>query len=176
MPEVEIYQRFHPPIDYREMSVRVTKRDFSDNLTARDREKIEDEWQRASKEKPGIFSVPKGLATLCDTQNGVLTFDTTDFKTYLAISRTQRGQNLLSRDAYTLMRIAAVGAALYLEDDSIFIHRRKKNSSHVPNAWDSSVAGLVHIKGNEVNFLYALHEKLQRELGFSNGEIKASDI
>ena len=177
MPQIEIYQRYYPPRNYEEMPVRLTKRDFSDNLKSKDKERIEDEWQAALKKNPGIFSVPRELATLYDTQNGILTFDTTDFKTYLAISRTWRGLNFLPAKAYNLMRIAAVGAVVYLEDGYVFVHKRAKNATHVPNAWDSSVAGLAHIRnGREINFLHDLYEKLQRELYFTQEEIEASGI
>lgn len=177
MPEIEIYQRYYPPINYEEMTINLSERDFSHNLTAKDRRRIEYEWQTALKEKPRIFSIPRGLATLNDTQDGILKLDITDFKTYLAISRTHKKPNSLSAKIYGSMRIAAVGAAVYLDDGGIFIHKRAKNATHVPNSWDSSVAGLVDIqKAKGINFLYALYEKLQRELNFSQEEIKASEI
>lgn len=178
MPKIEIYERYSPPVDYNSMgAVRLNKRDFSDDLTAEDMKKIEEEWMRAVKDNPRIFSSARSLATLYDTQGGLLTFDTTDFKTYLAISRTHKKPNSLSAKIYDSMRIAAVGTAVYLDDGGVFIHKRAKNATHVPNAWDSSVAGLVDIqKTKGINFLYALYEKLQRELNFSQEEIKASEI
>ena len=56
------------------------------------------------------------------------------------------------------------------------MHKRAKDATHVPNAWDSSVAGLVQVKDGKVNFQKALHEDLKREMSMTEEEIKASQI
>ena len=108
MPQIEIYQRYYPPVEYKKVKVRLSNTDFSENLTAQDKWTIEEEWNKVLMQKPTVFSAPQGLATLYDTKNNILILNKTDFKTYLGISRTSKSSKRLNSRAYDLMRVAAV--------------------------------------------------------------------
>lgn len=155
--------------------MKVLDRDFSTRATSDDRRILDENWAgvlaKASDPKP--FSKPHGLATLYDTQGGVLSYETTEFKDYLGISTLSCGERPLRKTLYDHMRVAAVSSALILADDTVFVHQRSEKATHAAGLYDASCGGLCHVdpQGN-LNPAKWLAEKLKRELKISPEEVR----
>jgi len=144
----------------------VTGTDVSDALSNEERSIINKEWEKVQREHQECYTKPRDLGSLCDTKLlPVMFFQTTDFKTYVSASRTAELNGDLNLSVYEKMRVAAVGAAVRLNDGNVLVHRRPPTSPHVPNKYDSGVAGLAHVTENGAfDFPRTVLEKLQREL------------
>ena len=169
--DIEFFYKPENPVSLDSVKTQVEDKDFS--LKIEDKDIIEQIWFRdVLSLNPKAFS--GALATLYDTQNG-LTYNRTEFKHYVAISRTSKSKELDS-DLYNHMRVAAVGASLELADGSIFVHRRSPKATHCPNLLDSSCAGLCFVEWGNLNPKKALLEKLKRELGLNSEEVQIKGL
>ena len=173
MPDIEIYEHYEIPMKLSWILTRVEDRDFSEEpfFTEGDRSEVERIWQDVVAERgDSVFSEPKTRGTLYDTTRESSTFRTTDFKTYLAVTQSHK-ERTLSEGVYRNMRVSAVGGALVTQDGKVFIHKRSKNATHVPNAWDSSVAGRADVDGATIDFEKTIYGALRRELKIVQAEI-----
>ena len=51
MAEIEVYERYDPPVSYRIIKTRVIFTDFSEDLTSQDHKVIKVEWKKMSAEQ-----------------------------------------------------------------------------------------------------------------------------
>lgn len=168
--DLEFFYRTITPKPLDEIRINILKEDFSSVFNEKDKKIIENFWkEKILKINPKSFSKPNGLATLFDTSNGNYSFKTTEFKDYVAVSRTSKKRNL-TLQAYERMRVAAVGAYLITSDGSIFVHKRSKKATHAPDLYDSSCAGLCILERGEISLERLIYEKIQRELGLGKNE------
>ncbi len=169
---IQVYFKPVVPIPISEVRIGLYDNDFANLLTAEDDAVIEKVWSEVVREKGGkVFSKPKGLGTLYDTQDGVFTFRPTEFKVYLATTLTC-DQRSLNPAVYNQMKVGAVGAVVRLGDGTVFVHQRSANATHGKNVLDSSVAGVGFTdETGKPNFQKSLYEKLAREMKIMPEEV-----
>lgn len=173
MYRIQFYFKPDTPVSYDTLKTRVSEEDFSRFFSRTDKTEIDSIWNDLKKQKVDkVFSQPRGLGCLCDTQDNIFTFGYTDFKTYIATTRSS-GARTLSQGVYDNMRASAVGGLVRLSDGNVFIHRRSKNATHVAGIIDSSIGGLCQIKNAHLDFKATLTEKLKRELNVNEDEIES---
>ena len=179
MANIEIYRKFDKLIDPSLLEMKISDQGFSQFLSDKDRAIIEREWAKVKSENPKAFYNENGNGSLHNTTNNVLTFLPTDFHVYVAAPRTSEKMEM-SQDFYDNMRIASIGAVVRGKDSKLCVHQRSPGETHVPNAWDSSVAGIARIRKNSRRIsIYPeidLYEKLDREIGIQPAEISRLGI
>ncbi|MEK6812732.1 MAG: hypothetical protein AABX86_01300, partial [Nanoarchaeota archaeon] len=140
-------------------------------MTDEDKKIIDLEWEKIVREKKSaVYSIPRGLGTLYDTQNNVFTYDLTDFKTNAAAINTF-SQRRLSPEVYKNLRTSVFGCSLHFKDGLILAQRRGPEVWTLEGKLDSSVAGYVHIKEKKIIFSDAIFGRLKSELGILPEEI-----
>lgn len=148
----------------------VDRLDLSAFLTSQDILAIGREWKKVIESHPRVFSVPEGIGSLWDTMDlPTLHYATTDFQTYVTTSRLADQGKRLSADLSDALRISAVGCAVLLADGSTLVHRRPQHSSHVPDKYDSGIAGLAHVQPDRtLDLVQAMQAKFARELNIDD--------
>ena len=177
--EIEFYYRPEKPVPFSSLTAHLLEEDFSSLKTEHDVQLIENRWngivEAAERNGKKVFSKPRGLAMLFDTQGTTLAYKTTEYKDYNSVSTTSNEKSLSPR-LYETMRVAAVGATLELGDGSIFIHRRSYQATHVAGVIDSSCAGLCFVRDGKINPEQDLLQKLEKELGLKREEVEIKGI
>lgn len=149
----------------------VTELDFSRFLTGAERGIIDKNWEKVLEESAGkAFYKPKGIGCLYLSPDSNASFMTTDFKTYVAISRCYNNPAFSSR-TLDMMSVSSVGGVVRTSDGKVFVHRRSKKATHVPGAIDGSIAGICHVKDGYLDFKDAILSKLEKELKTSSSEV-----
>lgn len=173
--DIEIFYHPEAPVPIASLQTRVLEQDFSAYCTEKDKEFIEHYWtHEILPMNPRSTSALRGRANLLDTNDkgNELTFEYLEYKQYLATSRTRAlHERTLSHGLYGRMRIAAVGAALILPDDTVLVHRRPYTATHVAGVIDCSAAGVLPVDAQGVYIEHGLHEKLKRELGLNPEDV-----
>jgi len=178
MYNIQIFYKPNKPVDLSTIDTRVIELDFSNSVSSEDCMTIDRIWGKVAAEKGGkVFSRPRILGTLCDTNTSIdariFAFRPTEFKTYLGVSLSY-SDNLLDPYVYDHMRVAAVGVAVKSADNKVFIHRRSNDATHCGGYLDSSVAGFAFIGNDDkLDFRKAVFEKLERELCVSESEVRS---
>ncbi len=174
MTDIEIYRKVDNPIDPSLLEIEISNQSFSQFLSDNDKAIIEREWVKVKKKNPKAFYNENGNGSLHDTTNNTLTFFPTDFRVYVAGPRTSASGEM-SQKFYSNMRIASIGAVVRGKDGKLCVHQRSPGETHVPNAWDSSVAGIARARknsnGSSIDTKVDLYEKLDREIGIQPTEI-----
>jgi len=178
--EIEFFYTPESPVSPEALNVTMSGTEFSRHIAESDKPIIEQVWHdKVLIANPKATAGP--LATLASSHNGVLVCDASNFKDYVATTRTSLNPDFdkelralslderrLQPDFYGRMRILAVGAYLETGDGTILVHRRPSNATHAPNLIDSSCAGLCKIyDGGIINPRKDLEEKMSRELGLN---------
>ncbi len=155
----------------RDLKVPVVDRDFSELLNDEERGLIEENWKKVLEESSGkAFYKPKGVGCLYECSSGNPSFITSDFKTYVAISRNYTNP-IFSNYSLNGMRVSAVGGVVRTNDGKIFVHKRSKKATHVAGAVDSSIAGICHVKEGYLDFKGTIMDKLEKELKTSSEDV-----
>lgn len=171
MQSLEFYFVPKQPLNHKRMRNSLIQGDFEDSLLKKDKLLIKNEWSKLLSKNYKIYSIPKNLAFLYGFHEKNAIFKTTNFRDYIATSRTFHKSVQLNPKAYNLMRVAAVGVAVKSEDNFIIIHKRSKNATHCQGYYDSSVAGLVPIENDKFYFEKKVKECLKRELSILEKDI-----
>ncbi len=178
--DIEIYYHPEKPVSIDSLQMKVLDKDFSERCTEQDIEYINNFWNTEIIPKyPQATSTPRGRANLIGVSlyPQSFIFEYVEYKQYLATSRTAEQQpNPLSQRIYDSMQIAAVGAALILPDDTVLVHRRACNATHVAGVFDCSTAGVLPVDANVVYIERGLHEKIKRELGLNPEDLLTKKI
>jgi len=172
MGDIQILARYHSGIDANRLKTYIIREDFSDELFVAEKDKqiIEENWEELLEESGGkVFSRAKARGTLYETAQGKSAWKTTDFKTYVAVSRTHKAKTL-SAEFYRDMRVSAVGGVVISSDDKVLVQKRSAEATHVPNSWDSSVAGRADLKDGGIDIRGAVYGALGRELKITEEE------
>ena len=178
--DIQIF--YHPvkPLPIASVQTKVLDRDFSARCSKDDKNFIDEFWTNEVLSKnPNATSTPRGRANLVGTNidDSQFVFEYVEYKEYLAVANTGgRETKPLSEGVYDSMRIAAVGAALVLPDESVFVHRRPFNATHVAGVFDSSTAGVLPVDARGIYIERGLHEKLKRELGLEPHEVTIEGV
>ena len=147
--DIEIYYHPEKPVPLTDLNMEVVDKDFSEKCTEQDREYIEDFWNtEIIPNNLQATSTPRGRANLIETSAELpaFRFEYVEYRQYLATSRTaKKNPRPLSQSIYDSMRVAAVGAALILPDDTVLVHRRPYNATHVAGVFDCSTAGVLPV-------------------------------
>lgn len=164
MPKIEFYLT-PDRAEGSPLIVPVTGRDFSSSLAAAEKKLVNCNWRAVFEESSGrAFYKPKGVGCMCKcSSEGGAEFMTTDFKTYVSISRYY-DNSAFSSQTLDRMKVSSVGGVVRTIDGKVFIHRRSKKATHIPGAIDSSIAGICHVKNRFLNFRGAILSKLEKEL------------
>ncbi len=178
--DIEIYYHPEKPAPLDSLQTHVLDKDFSERCTEEDKIYIDNFWDTEIIPKsPQATSTLRGRANLIGTSScsRSLTFEYIEYKQYLATSRTaEQEPKPLSHGIYDSMRVAAVGAALVLPDDTVLVHRRPYNATHVAGVFDCSTAGVLPVDANGVYIERGLHEKIKRELGLNPEDLATKEV
>ncbi len=162
------------------IETKVLDQDFSARCTEQDKKIIDEVWQeRVLKKNPKATSKPRGRANLVSTNFYApdFSFEYAEYKEYQAVTNTALDNPRPLSDAlYDTMRIAAVGAALVLPDDTVLVHRRPFTATHVAGVFDSSTAGVLPVDDTGVHIEQGLYEKLSKELGIQASEVTLEGV
>lgn len=157
-------------------------RNFSASLAVGEGRIIDEEWEALVSEQAKVgnkpFSSPRTLATFLNVkEDGSIECEGTEFREYSLISRSSQGHaQRISAPAYERMRVAAVGGYVITEDNNILVHRRSSKATHVAGFVDSSCAGLCKIRGETIDPLQDLTDKMEREIGLLSHDIASCDF
>ena len=178
--DIEIYYHPEKPVPLTDLNMEVVDKDFSEKCTEQDREYIEDFWNtEIIPNNLQATSTPRGRANLIETSAELpaFRFEYVEYRQYLATSRTaKKNPRPLSQSIYDSMRVAAVGAALILPDDTVLVHRRPYNATHVAGVFDCSTAGVLPVDAQGVYIEMGLHEKIRRELGLNPDDLTIEEV
>ena len=178
--DIEIYYHPEKPVSIDSLKMEVVNKDFSERCNEQDKRYTENFWDTEIIPKnPTSTSTPRGRANLIETSSiySEFKFEYVEYKQYLATSRTaEQEPKPLSQSIYDSMRVAAVGAALVLPDDTVLVHRRPYNATHVAGVFDCSTAGVLPVDANRVYIERGLHEKIKRELGLNPEDILTKEV
>lgn len=156
----------------KDLRMLVTRGTYGDYLSDVDKGIIDKEWDKVKVRNPQAFSRPRSLATLNNVRDGILLFEATEFKEYMAVTHTSEERSM-SPAAYLNMRVGAVAAALEVPGEKIFVHRRSYDATHVPGMLDSSTAGVCFVQ--DYMFLdpkASILNKSARELRLEENEVQ----
>lgn len=176
--EIEFLFNPETPVSPEALNLRLSGQEFSRNIAESDKPVIEQMWaEKVLVANPKATAGP--LATLVGSNGSSFVCDMSNFKDYVATTRTSMDTDFdkelraipvadrrLQPGFYDKMRILAVGAYVETGDGTILVHRRSANATHAPNLIDSGCAGLCKIyDGGIFNPRKDLEEKMSRELG-----------
>lgn len=170
-PDIELLYKPEEAVPLDGIRIIIGDEDFSARVNNDDIVKIESIWRAAKSKNDTLFSLGRSLSTLHDTREGRFSYNTTDYKHYLAVTSTHQDKTL-SRDLYETMRIAGMDITLQLAEELVFVHRRPYDASHVPGLLDSSAGGICrNDDSGNLNPKDSFKKIIQRELNLSMEEI-----
>lgn len=168
--DIEFLYKPEKPVQFSTLRFTLRKDSFSQTIPAKDQETIDNVWEQLLVKNPKMFSKPGSLATILANKGTNFRCGSTEFREYVAVSRTGI-ERTLNPKLYDQMRVLAVSAYLKIADGTILVHRRSETATHVPNILDASCGGLCKVEYGTVKPVFDLREKMQRELGLYPGEV-----